>query len=250
MANRFCVVGATRGTGLQIALQLLQRGMPVRALARDPDKARRLLGDRAQVYGADVTLPDSLRGALDADCQAVFFAVDVTGGIGGRSFFGSKQVIRDVTYQGLVNVVQAARSSGFAGRIVLLSGMGADQPSFAGRVLNLLKGNLQQNQVDREDFLKNCGLDYTVGRGAILTDAAGDKHRTSVSAPVHTLDFLRTLARADFARVLIVASELTGASRKVFDVFNEPGGPTDDAQIARQLRAVPEAHGAASQGAR
>src|SRR6516164_2658217 len=97
MASTFCVVGATRGTGLHIASQLLQRGKHVRVAARDPEKARRLLGDRAQVFGADVTVPSSLRTALDADCRAIFFAVDVTGGIGGRLFFGSPSKIRDVT---------------------------------------------------------------------------------------------------------------------------------------------------------
>ena len=42
MASTFCVVGATRGTGLQIASQLLQRGKHVRVVARDPEKARLL----------------------------------------------------------------------------------------------------------------------------------------------------------------------------------------------------------------
>jgi NAD(P)-dependent dehydrogenase (short-subunit alcohol dehydrogenase family) len=51
MASTFCVVGATRGTGLQIASQLLQRGKHVRVVARDPEKARRLLGDRTARVG-------------------------------------------------------------------------------------------------------------------------------------------------------------------------------------------------------
>jgi len=45
--------------------------------------------------------------------------------------------------------------------------------------------------------------------------------------------------RADFARVLIVASELAAASRKVYDVFDEPGSAGDDRDIALQLEAVP-----------
>jgi hypothetical protein len=149
MRSTYCVVGATRGTGLQIAQQLLQRGRPVRAVARDPDKARRLLGQGAQVFAADVTARGSLRAAFDADCQAIFYAADPTGGIAGRSFFGSARMIREVSYQGLVNVVEAARAGGFSGRIVLLSGMGADRPSLAGGVLNAIKGNLQKNQPDR-----------------------------------------------------------------------------------------------------
>jgi len=188
MASTFCVVGATRGTGLQIASQLLQRGKHVRVVARDPEKARRLLGDRAQVFGADVTVSSSLRPALDADCRAIFFAVDVTGGIGGRLFFGSASKIRDVTYQGLVNVVEAARANGFGGRIVLLSGMGADRPSLAGAILNAIKGNLQRNMVDRERYLDGCGLDYTVCRGAILTDEPGRRQRVRVTAPTHNRD--------------------------------------------------------------
>ena len=239
MASTFCVVGATRGTGLQIATQLLQRGKHVRVVARDPEKARRLFGDRAQVFGADVTVPGSLRAALDADCLAIFFAVDVTGGIGGRLFFGSASKIRDVTYQGLVNVVEAARANGFGGRIVLLSGMGADRPSLAGAILNAIKGNLQRNMVDRERYLEGCGLDYTVCRGAVLTDEPGGQQRVRVTAPTHSLDFRCRLARADFARVLIVASKLAAASRKVYDVFDEPGSAGDDRDIALQLEAVP-----------
>jgi uncharacterized protein YbjT (DUF2867 family) len=239
MASTFCVVGATRGTGLQIASQLLQRGKHVRVVARDPEKARRLLGDRAQVFGADVTVPSSLRTALNADFRAIFFAVDVTGGIGGRLFFGSASKIRDVTYQGLVNVVEAERANGFGGRIVLLSGMGADRPSLAGAILNAIKGNLQRNMVDRERYLEGCGLDYTVCRGAILTDEPGGQQRVRVTAPTHSLDFRCRLARADFARVLIIASELAAASRKVYDVFDEPGSAGDDRDIALQLEAVP-----------
>ena len=239
MANTFCIVGTTRGTGLQIASQLLQRGKPVRVVARDPETARRLVGDRAQVLRADVTVPSSLRTALDADCQAIFFAVDITGGIGGRSFFGSASKIRDVTYQGLVNVVEAARANGFGGRIVLLSGMGADRPSLAGAILNAIKGNLQKNMVDRERYLESCGLDYTVGRGAIFTDEPGRQQRVRVTPPTHSLDFRCRLARADFARVLIVASELAAASRKIYDVFNEPGSASDDRDISLQLEAVP-----------
>jgi uncharacterized protein YbjT (DUF2867 family) len=239
MASTFCVVGATRGTGLQIASQLLQRGKHVRVVARDPETARRLLGDRAQVFGADVTVPSSLRMALDADCPAIFFAVDVTGGIGGRLFFGSASKIREVTYQGFVNVVEAAGANGFGGRFVLLSGMGADRPSLAGAILNAIKGNLQRNMVDRERYLEGCGLDYTVCRGAILTDEPGGQQRVRVTAPTHSLDFRCWLARADFARVLIIASELAAASRKVYDVFNEQGSGSDDRDIAFQLEAVP-----------
>lgn len=245
LADTFCVVGATRGTGLQIARQLLQRGSRVRVVARDPSKARQLFGEPVQVQAGDVTLPGSLRKSLDAQCRAIFFAADPTGGIGGRSFFGAEAMIREVSYQGLVNVVEVARSNGFAGRIVLLSGMGADRPSLAGALLNFIKGNLQQNQVERENYLRACGLDYTVGRGAFLTDRPAGQCGIRITLPVHRLGFGRKLARADFARVLIVAAELGSASRKTYDVFASGGKPTDEQGLMRQFEALGVADGAA-----
>ena len=224
---------------MQIARLLLQRGDKVRVVARDPEKAQQLLGDRAQVFGGDVTVPNSLRAALDADCRSIFFAVDITGGVGGRSFFGSASKIRDVTYQGLVNVFEAARANAFGGRIVLLSGMGADRPSLAGAMLNAIKGNLQKNMVDRERYLNDCGLDYSVCRGAVLTDEPGGRQRIRITAATHSLGFRCKVARADFARVLVVASQLAAASRKTYDVFGEPGSASDDKEIGRQLESVP-----------
>jgi uncharacterized protein YbjT (DUF2867 family) len=239
MPSTFCVVGATRGTGLQIAVQLLQRGSQVRAVARDGAKARQLLGDRAQVVEGDVTVPRSLGAALNAECRAIFYAVDITVGVAGRGFFGSASQIRDVTYQGFVNVVEAARANGFAGRIVLLSGMGCDRFSLPGAILNAVKGNLQRNMVDREQYLKRCGFDYAVCRGAILTDDVGGQQLVRITAATHSLSPRRKIARSDFARVLIAASEQDGASRKVYDVFAERGSPSNDQDIARQLEAVP-----------
>jgi NAD(P)-dependent dehydrogenase (short-subunit alcohol dehydrogenase family) len=37
MKTQFCIVGATRGTGLLITQRLLQAGASVRVVARDPE---------------------------------------------------------------------------------------------------------------------------------------------------------------------------------------------------------------------
>jgi nucleoside-diphosphate-sugar epimerase len=116
MKTEFCIIGATRGTGLLITQQLLEGGSSVQVVARDPDKASRLLGDRADVRQGDVTDARSIRDALTEDYTAIFFTVAATGGIDGRGLFGSRTMIREVTYQGLLNVVDAAHSSGFEGR--------------------------------------------------------------------------------------------------------------------------------------
>ena len=184
----------------------------------------------------DVTDPASLRGAGFGECRAIFFAVDITGGFGGRGFFKPARQIRTVTYEGLVNTVEAARGAGFTGRFMLLSGMGSELPSWTGRLLNAIKGNLQRNQRDRDAYLRNSGLDWSIGRGAVLMNGPGGRADIHITPPVHRLSMLCHLARPDFARALIVAADAPVASRKMFDVFNVPGVPPTDEALTAQLK--------------
>ncbi|MBV8400302.1 MAG: NAD(P)H-binding protein [Acetobacteraceae bacterium] len=245
MTAPYCVVGCTRGTGLRIVQQLAARGAPVRCVARDPVKAQTLLPGGVDIRVGDVTNPGSLQQAGFGDCGVIFFAVDVTGGIAGRGFFKSEAQIRTVTYQGLVNVVDAAKAAAFTGRFVLLSGMGSELPSFTGRLLNAIKGNLQRNQRDRDDYLRTSGLDWSIGRGAILADGAGGQAAICISPPIHRLSLLRRVARADFARALIAAAVAPAASRCMFDVFNEAGSPPTDEALTRQFECLRRPTGAA-----
>ena len=167
MKAPFCIIGATRGTGLLIAQQLLERGSVVTVVVRDPGKARRLLGNRADVRRGDVTDARSIRAAMGEDYRAIFFTVAAPGGIDGRALFGSKSQIREVTYQGLLNVVEAARSIGFQGRITLASVVGADRSSLVISILNTIKSGLQRNLMERELYLRASGLDYTIVRAPI-----------------------------------------------------------------------------------
>jgi uncharacterized protein YbjT (DUF2867 family) len=171
MKTQFCIIGATRGTGLLITQQLLEGGSSVRVVARDPDKASQLLGNRADVRQGDVTNARSIRDALTEDYRAIFFNVAATGGIDRRGLFGSRTMIRQVTCQGLLNVVDAARSSGFEGRIMLSSVVGADRSSVVISILDKIKSGLQRNLVERELYLRESGLDYTIVRAPILTNA-------------------------------------------------------------------------------
>ena len=179
--------------------------------------------------------PNSLRRAGFGDCRAIFFAVDITRGFGGRGFFKPARQIRAVTYLGLVNVVDAAREAALAGRFMLLSGMGSELFSFTGKLLNAIKGNLQRNQRDRDDYLRKSGLDWSIGRGALLTNGAGGRADLRITPPVNRLSLLRRVTRPDFARALIAAADAPAASSRMFDVFNEPGSPPTDAELAERL---------------
>ena len=59
------VTGATGIAGSQVVRALLEQRQDVRAFVRDPDKARGLFGDAADLAPGDFADPRSLRAALD-----------------------------------------------------------------------------------------------------------------------------------------------------------------------------------------
>jgi uncharacterized protein YbjT (DUF2867 family) len=238
MNASFCIIGATRGTGLLIAQQSLERGSNVTVVVRDPGKARRLLGNRADVRRGDVTDAGSIRDAMAEDHKAIFFTVAATGGIDGRALFGSKTQIREVTYQGLLNVVDAARSIGFQGRITLASVVGADRSSLMLSILNTIKSGLQRNLMERELYLRASGLDYTIVRAPILTSAPAGQTDVRITPAVHRLTAGPKMSRGDLARVMILASEQAAASRKTFDLLAEKGVAPADQQLLNQLEQI------------
>ena len=239
MKTTFCIVGATRGTGLLIAQQLLEGRSNVRVVARDPDKAGELLGNRADVRPGDVTDARSIREAITEDYKAIFFTVAATGGIDGRALFGSKVMIRAVTYQGLLNVVDAARSSGCKGRIILPSAMGTDRSSLIISILNTIKSGLQRNLIEREHYLRASGLDYTIVRAPILTNAPAGGANVRITRAINKLTAGSKISRGDLARVMILASQQAVASCKTFDLVVAKGVAPSDQQLLKQLEQIP-----------
>ena len=239
MKTEFCIIGATRGTGLLITRQLLEGESKVRVVARDPDKATRLLGSQADIYPGDVTDAGSMLDAMCEDYKAIFFTVSATGGIDGRALFGSKTMIREVTYHGLLNVVDAARLSGFKGRIILASVMGADRPSLIMSTLNTFKSGLQHNLMQREIYLRASGLDYTIVRAAILTNEPGGEANLRITRALNKLTAGSKISRGDLARVMILVSQQVAASRKTFDLFAIKGVSPSDQELLKQLEQIP-----------
>ena len=216
---RYAVVGASRGTGSQIVHQLQAQGHQVRAISRTPITA----GPLIEPFAADVTNAGSMRAALDADFEAIFFTVDVTGGVGGRGFFGSAKHIREVTYQGCLNTMAAVPRSYPKPKFILLSVMGADRTSVVWTVLNAIKPGLKRNMIERERALAESQIPFVTLRAPTLTDERGGQIPTSVTEAKHVLDAKRKITRADLAQAMITAAR--GAPvNSTWDVFADVGG--------------------------
>ena len=100
------VTGATGKVGHSVVLALVERGDQVRALVRDPNRARRLLPTQVELVAGDVTQPSSLEGAC-AGCEIVFNAMGLP-----EQWLPDEGAFARVNARGTEAVVRAAGGSG------------------------------------------------------------------------------------------------------------------------------------------
>lgn len=154
------VIGATGRTGRVLVADLIGRGLPVRALVRDRETARALLGPAVELIQGDLRDPAGLTGALTGSGRIVFVAG--SNGIEGRG------TPRAIECDAVAAIVAALRPE--AGRnFVLLSSAGVTQPEHPHNCTfdSVLKWKLQG-----EEALRRSGLRYTIVRALGLRDRA------------------------------------------------------------------------------
>ena len=97
----WCITGAGRGLGVDIAKAALAAGHAVVATARDPQKVTAAVGEHADLLAVklDVTQPEEAQAAVDA-AIAAFGRIDVLVNNAGNFYAGffeelSSQQVRD-----------------------------------------------------------------------------------------------------------------------------------------------------------
>lgn len=100
------VTGGTGLIGNALAKALIERGDDVRALARDVERARRLLPDGAEPVGGDLTDPDTLVKAATG-VELVFNAAGLP-----EQWFRDESIFDRVNRQGTRNLLEAALGAG------------------------------------------------------------------------------------------------------------------------------------------
>lgn len=95
------VTGATGVAGAEVVRALLERGRPVRALARDAERARDRLGEAVELAVGDLADPRSVRAALEGVDELVLSCADdprrvawETGAIDAAAELGVRRVVR------------------------------------------------------------------------------------------------------------------------------------------------------------
>ncbi len=208
---RVLVIGATQGTGYQIATRLLQEGYRVRALARNEAKAKRALSSAVEIVVGDVTKASTLPDATK-DVDHVIF----TAGVTQRP--ADERLIIATEYDGVKNAIAAARNTGFNGRFLYMTSLGVTKSSLAAIFLNLIKRNTLKWRRLAEDEIRKSELDYTIVRAGFLTNSPGGRRAIKVSQRAYPLALKYRISRADVAETFVQALKHPQTRHTTFEV--------------------------------
>jgi NADH dehydrogenase len=144
------VTGAAGFVGREVVRQLLAAGYKVRALVRDPKRARKVLSETVELYQWDVTRPEGIRQGMTG-CQAVVHLVGIIFETGGATF-------EEIHVQGTRHVLEAARDEGIR-RFIHMSALGT-RPDARSRY--------HQTKHRAENLVRESGLDWTIFRPSVI----------------------------------------------------------------------------------
>ncbi len=188
MTDGVLIAGATRGTGLEVARLLSERGEDVTALVRPTADLKKILQLKVKLCRGDVLDPKAVQAAF---ASGNFRAVVCT--------VGGKRGEPRPDYQGTRNLVDAALATGVR-RFVFVTavGSGDSRANVHPKVLEFL-GAVLEEKTRAEDYLMASGLEYTILRPGGMADdpASGTAIRTEDR---HVMGVIN---RADLARLVV-----------------------------------------------
>ena len=207
------VAGATGRTGQQIVRELNAAGYRVRALVRDADKAKAVLGDTVDYAVGDVRQ----RPTLDAALQGVRYAISAI----GATRKDPANAPEFVDFQGVRNLADAAAAAKL-GQLVIVSSAGVTQKD---HVLNRMFDNVLIWKGKGEEAVRASGVPYTIVRPGGLTDKPGGENGVQLEQGDHGTGFI---PRGDVARVCVAALKSPEARNRTFEVYGAQTPPVKD----------------------
>jgi uncharacterized protein YbjT (DUF2867 family) len=209
------VVGATGSIGRHVVDVALEKGYTVRALVRDPGKARQF-SKKVQVTTGDVTRQEKLAAAVDGIDAVVFtLGSDGLGKVGAET----------VDYGGVRNILMALGSNQV--RIALMTSIGVTDRT--GSYNRSTESHDWKRRSER--LVRASGLPYTIVRPGWfdyngpnehkLVFLQGDKRHTGTPKD-------GVIARRQIAEVLVHSIGSDRASRKSFELIATTGAAQEN----------------------
>ncbi|PSO50799.1 MAG: epimerase [Cyanobacteria bacterium SW_9_44_58] len=203
------VAGATGETGQRIVKELVNAGIPVRALVRNLEQGQSLLPPEAQLVLGDVLKPDSLREAM-GDATVLLSA------IGARPSLNPTGPYQ-VDYQGTKNLIDMAKETNID-QFVMVSSLCVSR---FFHPLNLFWLVLfWKKQAETE--LQKSGLNYTIVRPGGLRNE--DTPDAIVMSQADT-QFDGSIPRTKVAQVCVASLQQPQAKNKILEITSQPEAP-------------------------
>jgi uncharacterized protein YbjT (DUF2867 family) len=209
------VVGATGSIGQLVVAEAIREGYAVRALVRDPARARQL-PPQAQAIVGDLARPDTLVAAVD-DVDAIVF----THGSDG----GGKVGAEIIDYGGVRNVLAALGSRKV--RIALMTAIGVTNRS--GAYNRSTEAHDWKRRGER--LVRASGMPYTIVRPGWFDYNDSDQHRLvllqgDTRKAGNSSDGV--VARKQIAETLVRSLASDAAACKTFELVAEQGPAPED----------------------
>jgi uncharacterized protein YbjT (DUF2867 family) len=203
------VAGATGRTGKLVVEELLVRGYQVRAMVRSAAQACALQREGVELVEGDLTSPESLKKIMDG----AHFLISA---IGSKKPFNKEENNR-VDNMGNQNLTKAALAKGVR-HMVVISSIGVGNSRYAiSFFFRLLMTPVLRMKEKSEEFIRTCGISYTIIRPGGLADkdlpgktvfGEGGKISGSVS-------------RKEIARVCVDALTNLSMKNRTLEVVND-----------------------------
>jgi NADH dehydrogenase len=204
------VAGGTGFVGPNVVHALRAAELPVRVLARRPEKQDQLRAWGCEVVQGDMTDPDSLRRAVEG-CDTVLHLVAI--------LLGSRDAFERIMVQGTRDLVEAAKEAGTK-RIVLMSALGTEE----GREVT----PYYHAKWEEEQAVKYSGLEHAIFRPSFVFGKDGGilpqqirTVRYSPVTPILSRHQMQPIWVDDVAAFYTKAVTAGEAANRTFDL----GGP-------------------------
>jgi len=191
------VAGANGSTG-RIIIDLLKKSekyQPIAMVRKQEQKEHFEKENVATVLG---DLEEDLNEAVKGAHKVIFAA-----GSGGKK-------VVEVDQKGAKRFTDAAKNAG-AEKFVMLSSMGADNPSIGGELEDYLKA-----KGNADDYLQKSGLAYTIVRPGALTNEEG----SGKIQLKEKLEEQESISRANVAQTLVEVLDNDVKPNQIFEILD------------------------------
>ncbi|CAM4256496.1 SDR family oxidoreductase [Gillisia hiemivivida] len=192
------LVAGANGTTGRIIINLLKESKNYQPIAMVRKQEQKDYFEKENIMTVMADLEEDLDHAVKNADKVIFAA-----GSKGKNVIGVDQ-------EGAKKLTDAAKKAG-AGKFVMLSSMGADNPSISDELQDYLKA--KQNA---DNYLKASGLEYSIVRpGSLTDDGASGKIQLK-----EKFENQGSISRADVAKTLVEVLDDDVRKNQVFEILS------------------------------